>query len=78
MKTTVILPEKKVRHFLQLMDALETKAKKYLSRELCEGVKLNVVDGELVLEVNDALPDFVQQVCELIFKCTLSQCWQLN
>jgi hypothetical protein len=68
---TVILPEKKVKHFLGLMDALETKFKSLLKRDLYHDAKLNVVDGELVLQVSDTLPEFIRQACQLIFERTL-------
>ena len=75
---TVILPKNKVQHFLQLIDSLETMFERYLHRELCEDVKLNVVDGKLVLDVTDTLPDFVKLACQLIFDRTLSRCWKLE
>ena len=75
---TVILPKKNVQHFLQLIDSLEMMFERYLHRELCEDVKLNVVDGVLVLDVTNTLPDFIQLACQLIFDRTLSQCWRLS
>jgi len=71
----VTLPEKKVKHFLSLMNALETRFKSYLNRELCHDTKLNVVNGELVLEVSDTLPEFIKSACQLIFEQTLQGYW---
>ena len=75
---TVILPKKNVQHFLQLIDSLEIMFERYLHRELCEDVKLNVVNDVLVLDVTDTLPDFIKLACQLIFDRTLSRCWRLE
>ena len=63
----LILSAPKVKLFLTEMNILEAKFSGYITGELCDHVKLTVVNKKPYLEVTAYLPEFIRVACCMAF-----------
>jgi len=67
----LILKKAKVVAFLAGMEVLGKKFSPYLKGEISDVVKLNVIDSNVVLVVDEKVPEMVRIACTMCFVETM-------